>query len=349
MGVYQDFITHTTVMDKTEPQVAIDRVAYNELLRLKSELDPVARSVFATANESQNVAAFGGTYASGNYTLTLTLPDASTLTTANIAFDDNAATIEGAVNTVCTGNVSGWTNGDISVAGGALNSALVTLTFDGILAAKNMGTTVIADVDLVDGGVNSTNTITTNQGTIVLTADATGPAYDGENFLLNDSGTLGVTYNSGNTTFTIAYNGGTTNHVQVETAVNDAMTANPTWPQFECAVTNDALPVDAADDTLTVVTAGGVTSGSLGAVTTTVKGQPVRYAWAVMQELGLISASDLPDYGDALDGNVTLWSQASDNPRYPSAALRGVLSWQAAIDDANPTLRTQLKNLFRIQ
>jgi len=349
MGVYADFITNTTVVDKTEPQVAIDRTAYNELVRRRDELDPAAPSAYDTANEVQSVGAFTGTFTGGNYTLTIAPPGVSALTTANIAHNANAATVEGALNTVCTGNIVGWTNGDISVAGGDLTSAPLTLAFDGILTQKNMGATVIADVDLTDGSANAANTITTNQGTITFTADAVGTAYNGEIIYLSDTGSLSVTYNTANTTFLITYNGGTTNHTQVETEVDTNMTANPTWPQFECSTTNGANTVDAADDTLNATTVGGLDVGALGSVSTTTAGQPPRYPWAVMWALGLINATDLPDYGESLASDVTLWGPASQNPRYPNAALRGVLAEQAAHDDANATLETQLKALFHVQ
>ena len=350
MGVYADFIAHTTVMDKTEPQVAIDRTAHNELIRLQAELDPVAPAAYDAADEVQSVAAYSGTYTGGNYTLTITPPVDSPVTTANIAHNANAATIEGAVNTVCTGNITGWTNGDISVSGGDLTSAPVVLTFDGSSVDNlNFDATVIADVDLTDGSANAANTITTNVGSITFTADAVGTAYNGEIIYLSDTGALSVTYNTANTTFLITYNGGTTNHTQVEDEVDTNMTANPTWPQFECSTTNGANTVDAVDDTLNAVTVGGLDVGALGAVSTVTAGQSQRYAWGVMWALGLISVTDLPIYGDALATDVTLWAQPSENPQYPNAALRGILAEQATIDDDNATLLTQLKTLFHIQ
>lgn len=351
MGVYSDFISHCTVMDKTEPQVAIDRTAYNELLRLQNELDTAAPSSFSTANEVQVVAKFTGTYSGGNYTLTINPPVEAAVTTANIAYDANAATIESALDTACNGNITGWTDGDISVSGGPLTTNDVTLTFDGgSLSAKNMGQTTIADVDLTDGSANATNTITTNQGSITFTADAVGTAYNGYIFELDDTGSVSVTYDEPNTTFTITYDGGTTNHSQIETAVDDAMTANvATWPQFECSTTNGTNTVDAADNGLNTTTAGGLDAGALGTPSTTTTGQPTRYAWSVMYCLGLIAASDMPAYGSALADDVTLWAPPPQNPKYPCAALRGILAEQAAIDDANPTLETQLKALFKIQ
>lgn len=243
MGVYADFISHCTVMDKTEPQVAIDRVAYNELLRLQNELDPVRPSAFDAANEVQTIPTFNGTVSGGNFTITIYDPvDGSNYQTANIVYNANQATIESAIDTACTGNITGWTNGDISVAlTGDLTANAATLTYDGnSVDGVNVPTATIEDVDLSGGG-----------------------------------------------------------------------TVDP--------------------------------------ITTTTNGQGIRYGWAVMMMLGLISPSDLPAQGLSLGSGVTLWAQPSENARYPSAALRGVLADQAAIDDNNETLRSQLKTLFRIQ
>ena len=164
MGVYADFITNTTVVDKTEPQVAIDRTAYNELVRLQAELDPVRSSTFDAVDEIQNIPTYNGTVSGGNFTITIVDPaDASAVVTANILYNANAATIETALDTACTGNIAGWTNGDISVSGGDLTTANVVLTYDGgSVDAQNIGQCTITDVDLSGGGTVTAATTTTN-------------------------------------------------------------------------------------------------------------------------------------------------------------------------------------------
>ena len=215
---------------------------YNDLIRLRDKLDPVSTATFNETDEVQTIPTFNGVVSGGNFTITVVDPaDGSSITTANIAHNANAATIETALDTVCTGNITGWTNGDISVSGGDLTTANVLLTYDGSsVDGQNIAQCTITDVDLSGGG-----TVT--------------------------------------------------------------------------------------------------------AATTTTNGQAARKTWAVMWALGLIAAADLPAQGSALADGATLWVTAAENAVWPNAALRGALAEQAAIDDANPTLETQLKALFRVQ
>lgn len=67
----------------------------------------------------------------GNVTITVTLVDGTTFTTADVAFDANAAAIQSAIDTAALAAVSGYTAGDIVVAGGPLTTTAATLTFSG--------------------------------------------------------------------------------------------------------------------------------------------------------------------------------------------------------------------------
>lgn len=99
---------------------------------------------------------------SGNWTITVTLRSGETFTTANIAAAANAATIEGAIDSAATAaSVTGWTNGDISVSGGGVDTANVVLTFDGTsVAGTRQPLTTVADVTLADGTVSDVNETT---------------------------------------------------------------------------------------------------------------------------------------------------------------------------------------------
>jgi hypothetical protein len=153
MGIYADFLTRTTVVDKTEPQVAMDRIAYNELVRLRDQFDPEVPAAFEARDEAQSIAQYTDTVTGGNFTLTITDPDGVKITTANIAHDANAATVESAIDTACNGTIDGWSDGDISVSGGDLTSAAVTLQFSGnSVTQQNFGLTTINDVDLEGAG-----------------------------------------------------------------------------------------------------------------------------------------------------------------------------------------------------
>lgn len=150
-------------------------------------IDPDTPAAYGAKDEVQSIAIYEGTVSGGDFTLTVTLRDGTTFTTAAIAFDANAATIEGAIDTAATGVVAGWTNGDITVAGGTLDSAPVTLTFDGdSVAGQNHALSTIDGTGLTGGGSAGTITATTEGQTarparavlynLGVIADATPPA-----------------------------------------------------------------------------------------------------------------------------------------------------------------------------
>lgn len=93
---------------------------------------------------------------SGNWTITVNLYSGESFTTASIAFGANAATIEGAIDAAATAaSVAGWTNGDISVSGGSIDTADVVLTYDGASVTNlNHPVCSVADVDLAGGTVS---------------------------------------------------------------------------------------------------------------------------------------------------------------------------------------------------
>jgi hypothetical protein len=116
------------------------------------------------ANEVQSIAIYDGTVSGGTFTLTITLSNGETFTTAAIAFDAVAATIETAIDVAATAAaVTDWTNADISVAGGTLDSAPVTLTFDGdSVENAHHVLTVVDGTELTGGGSAGAVTVTTN-------------------------------------------------------------------------------------------------------------------------------------------------------------------------------------------
>jgi hypothetical protein len=165
MGVHADLIANATVIDTTEPQEGSRRSAYNELAQHAAEFDPVRPSGFDAKNEVQTIGQFVATVSGGNFTITIVDENGVSHTTANIAYNANQATIEGAIDTKMTADsYPGWTNSDISVAlTGDLTANGATVTFDGTsVAAKNMGQLVVADVDLSGGGGIGTQGTTTH-------------------------------------------------------------------------------------------------------------------------------------------------------------------------------------------
>lgn len=120
----------------------------------------------ARANAVHTVFQFASDPTGGTFTLTITLFNGKTFTTAGIAYNANAATIEGAIDTAATGVVLGWSNGDISVSGGTLlgAGADVLLTFDGASVEGAPLLTTIDGTGLTGGSLAATPTERTTVG-----------------------------------------------------------------------------------------------------------------------------------------------------------------------------------------
>jgi hypothetical protein len=126
-------------------------------------IDPPVPAAAAAINAVGSLA--DSTMTAGNMTLTIGVRQADgtieSATTGNILFSATAATVETAIDTALTGIVTGWTNGDISVSGTAVNSGPLTFTFDGSsVAGKQAPLIVLTDVDGTGGawGVPSVTT-----------------------------------------------------------------------------------------------------------------------------------------------------------------------------------------------
>lgn len=105
--------------------------AVRDLLAVQQQVGdtPIPTSLEAR-NEVHTIGEETG-FDGGTYTITLNLHGGVQITTAAIAFGANAAAILSAINTACSGNVAGWVNGHIAVAGGPIGTDNVVLTFSG--------------------------------------------------------------------------------------------------------------------------------------------------------------------------------------------------------------------------
>lgn len=179
-----------------------------------------------TADEVQSIAIYSGSITGGTFELDFELASGETFTTAAIAYNANAATIESAIDAAATAAaVAGWTNGDISVAGGDLTTAPVTLTFDGTsVTGQNHVLTVIDGASLT-GGVNEVQSIAIYSGTVA-----------GGTFELDIELSGGSTFS----TAPIAYNA---NAATIETAIDVAATAAavPGWTNGDISVSGGDL------------------------------------------------------------------------------------------------------------
>lgn len=161
MGMYSDFLNNATTLDINTPIDAADKSAYNELKRQYQRADRPYPSNVATRNEVQSLSA--NDHTGGTFTLAFTLESGETFTTAGIAYNANAATIEGAIDTAATAaSIADWTNGDISVSGGAANANPVVFTFDGDSVAGTNPALIVNDGTSLTGGADD--------GTVTVTA-----------------------------------------------------------------------------------------------------------------------------------------------------------------------------------
>jgi hypothetical protein len=153
MGVFSDLFSNASTISASEGGLYAS--VRRQIEVLKDMLgDPTIQSGLAGTDEVQSIAVYSGTVTGGTFTLQYTLSGGSTFTTAAIAHDANAATVEAAIDTAATAaSVPGWTNGDISVAGGPLTTTPVTFTFDGdSVDQANHSLVVIDGASLTGGG-----------------------------------------------------------------------------------------------------------------------------------------------------------------------------------------------------
>lgn len=165
MGAIADYLAASAVIDHAPPIDTLDRRAYRELQALIAEGDFAVPTAQQAANEVQEIAVYEGTVGGGTFTLEFDLASGETFTTAAIAYDADAATIETAIDTAATlAGIVGWTNGDISVSGGDLTTAPVVLTFDGNSVKEQNHRPVVMDDTLLTGGGSGGEIATTTEG-----------------------------------------------------------------------------------------------------------------------------------------------------------------------------------------
>ena len=100
MGIFSDLLVNSTTLDITVPTTALDKGVKREIDDIISRGDMSVPTSLQQRNEVQTIVQYASDHSSGNFTLTFTLRNGETFTTANIAFDANAATIESLVSVV---------------------------------------------------------------------------------------------------------------------------------------------------------------------------------------------------------------------------------------------------------
>lgn len=161
MAVLADLLANASTIDTSLPREGNDRVFVRKINAILNRLgDPAYPTGLDTAtNEVQTIAAMGGAPDGGTYTLTFTLQDGTTFTTAAIAYNANAATIQTAISVAAAPKVPGWATGHIAVTGGPLSTTLGTFTYSGAsVASKNHGQMSIDGTLITNGTAGAADT-----------------------------------------------------------------------------------------------------------------------------------------------------------------------------------------------
>ena len=339
----------TSVAGTDIPEIVVNDVDIaNGTLGSESTLTPG----IAPVDEIQGVAVFAANASGGNYTLTLNL-NSTTVTTASILWNDNAATIEGAIDTVATGNVADWVNGDVSVSGGGLDSATVNLTYDGAnYAGADQVQATIADVDIV-GAVPAT-AITHTPGVVAVDEEQSIAVF--VDTVSSGNYTLEFTMSdlTNVTTANIAHDASA---ATIETAIDTVMTGNyGAWTNGDITVaggplttnavtlTYDGNSVDELNHAAVIIDSADLEGQTtVGVVSVTTQGQTDRTTYQVMESMGLLAG------GPPVQGTTSGLSAATtrnSNPYYPRQATLQAIALQAAIEDGEDAVYGELMTIF---
>jgi hypothetical protein len=330
-------------------------IVINDVDMTADPLGAVAEDVqgVVAVNEVQQIPKFTGAVDGGSFTLTLNIVDTE-ITTANIAWNASVATIEIAIDTVATGNVVGWSNGDVALDGTNMSNGTSNFTYVGpSVDSTDVPIIVITNVDLTNGDVDTPSTLVTGvpgvnevQSVAIFPLTPTSGNYT-LNFTLSDA----TNFITGN----IAYGASA---ATIETAIDVAATAEPVpaWANGDITVSGGPLTTDAVlltfdgssvyrkDHSATVVADVNLDGYAIpGAVTTTTQGQSTRTVWEVMEIMGLVAGG--PPVQGTTSGLSAPTSRIS-SPHYPRQATLQALAQQAAIDDESDDIYGALMALF---
>jgi hypothetical protein len=269
-------------------------IAYNaNAATIETAIDAAADG----QDEVQSIAKDATDHTGGTFALTVNLRTTTgieSFTTAAIAYNANAATIETAIDVAATAAaVTGWVNGAISVSGGILQAAgaPVVLTFDGTAVDDQPHPLVEFDGALLTGGTEpSTRVSVTTPGSTVISGWAAG-------------------------------------HITVTGGILQAAGA-------DVVLTFDGTSVAGDQHSITVFDGALLTGGAEPAtrVTVTTTGQTARPAWGFLHGMDVISGT-IPDQTDA--ASTTAVTAGSNLLRVPDVIVIEAAREAAAEDNNN--------------
>lgn len=162
MGIYTDLASSTQI--PSSGRVGLDRSSAGQLLNKAAMGDLGVRAGFGAQSAVTRIAAHTGTPTGGNYTLTVSIPTLGVeFTTASIAYNAAAATIETAIDTASPASVP---NGDLAVTeegSAGLSDGYIDITAEDAVANMPVHIT-INDVDMAGGSPGEVTLTTAGQG-----------------------------------------------------------------------------------------------------------------------------------------------------------------------------------------
>lgn len=206
MGLFSNLLATARTFDTTLPITALDKIIVRELQAIVDQGDVTLPAILEAINEVQQIEKYDTDFTAGEFTLTIKLRNAAQFTTAGIAFDAVAATVETAIDVAATAASLGigWANGDIEVLGGNLLAAgsALTLGFTGASVRNRDHDQSLINLNTLTGGDLAVPSVTTtasgNSGIAtnevqVISQFATNPTSGGYQLILDVFGVLPTT------------------------------------------------------------------------------------------------------------------------------------------------------------
>lgn len=171
MALIANFLANARGIDQTDDITALDRGIVKELTAAINRGDTEIPATLVAIDEIQTLSAYTVAHDGGDFTLTITLRNGETFTTAALGFGALEGAIETEIDIAATSaGVTDWTNGDITVTGGPLTADDFVLTYDGASVAGNNHTLVVLNDSLTGGTTAIPPAVTTTNGQTIRRA-----------------------------------------------------------------------------------------------------------------------------------------------------------------------------------
>ena len=167
MGIYADLLANATAWDAggaDEISIGPDRVITQEIERLRDKGDVGYGTDYVERNEVQEIGACSGSVSDGLWIITFNLADGTTFDSELLIWNIDSVALQTAINSSCSGNITGWSNGDIVPSGGPFPNNTFTLTFSGnSVKGVNHDVCGLINSSLTGGDVTSVTETTAGQ------------------------------------------------------------------------------------------------------------------------------------------------------------------------------------------